>query len=106
MRPDAMRPESPPSDSKSFRYIRSVRVIGKLASHGTSGTATERNLVAIESVRRQFDVGLAEPEPIIQTIRHDLGIWDLTAEETNDMSGRLRQPREPKDTPHGGHWTR
>lgn len=91
------------ADPADFEAVWSDRFKGGLE---TDGTATERNLVAIESVRRQFNVGLAEPEPIIQTIRRDLGIWDLTAEETNDMSGRRRQPREPKDTPHGGHWTR
>ena len=91
------------ADPADFEAVWSDRFKGGLE---TDGTATERNLVAIESVRRQFNVGLAEPEPIIQTIRRDLGIWDLTAEETNDMPGRRRQPREPKDTPHGGHWTR
>ena len=64
------------ADPADFEAVWSDRFKGGL---GVDGMAAEQSLVGIESIRRRFDVGLAESEPIIQTIRRDLGIWDSAA---------------------------
>lgn len=68
----------------------------------------ERNLAAIESIRRETGVGLEESEPVIEEIYTGLGMRDFTAEleELDDMPSRRVQPREPKGTPRGGRWRR